>query len=134
MLHGEDVLSGVDTTIKSSLKSYHDFKRLLEQSVLSEQQVESIIERLTYCEDKRRISKWLREDFPFLKEEDVKYISKLKYQDFRRLSRRLLSEVRGCSKETGESLTVIGALWDTNDNLMQLLSEQYTFNNEIESI
>ena len=134
LLHGEDVLSGVDTTIKSSLKSYHDFKRLLEQSVLSEQQVESIIERLTYCEDKRRISKWLREDFPFLKEEDVKYISKLKYQDFGRLSRRLLSEVRGCSKETGESLTVIGALWDTNDNLMQLLSEQYTFNNEIESI
>ena len=34
LLHPEDVISGIDVTIKSSLKSYHDFKKLLESCVL----------------------------------------------------------------------------------------------------
>lgn len=134
LLHSEDFLSGIDITIKSSLKSFHDFKRLMDQSVLSEKQVESIIERLTYCEDKKRINKWLRVSFPCMKDEDIKYISNLKYNDFGRLSGRFLAEMRGCCKETGETYTIIGALWDTNDNLMQLLSDKYTFKDEIESI
>lgn len=134
LLHEGDILSGIDISIKSSLKSYHDFKRLLENRVFSEQQAEEIIERITFSEDKKRIEKWLQSKYPDLPQEDVKYISKLKYKDFGRLSDKLLNGIRGCNKDTGEELTVMGALWETNDNLMQILSDRYTFGEELERL
>ncbi|MFR3454832.1 MAG: type II CRISPR RNA-guided endonuclease Cas9 [Coprococcus eutactus] len=134
LLHPEDVISGIDVTIKSSLKSYHDFKKMLESGVLKEKQVEAIIERLTYSEDKGRIIRWLHIEFPDLSDDDVKYISKLKYSDFGRLSRKLLVGIRGCNKDTGEVDSIMGMLWSTNDNMMKLLSNSYTFVEEIEAI
>lgn len=134
LLHSGDVISGIDVTIKSSLKSYHDFKRMIEGDVLKEKQVEAIIERLTYSEDKGRIRRWLHMEFPNLSDDDVKYISKLKYSDFGRLSRKLLVGIRGCNKDTGEVDSIMGMLWSTNDNMMKLLSNSYTFIEEIDDI
>lgn len=132
ILHEADMLSGIDINIKSSLKSYHDLKRLMENNVFSESQAEEIIERITFSEDKRRIEKWLHSKYPDLQQDDVKYIAKLKYKDFGRLSGRLLNGIKGCNKAMGEEITVIKALWETNDNLMQILSDHYTFSEEIE--
>jgi CRISPR-associated endonuclease Csn1 len=134
LLHKQDILSGLDESVKASLKPYHDFKRLLENKTFNEKQVDEIIERLTYSEDKPRIVKWLKETYPTLPEEDVKYISKLKYNDFGRLSKKFLVGIQGCRKDTGEAFTIIGALWNTSDNLMQLLSDKYTFIDEIEEM
>ena len=128
-----DVLSGVDINIHSGLKSYLAFSRLLEQKVLTQAQVERIIERLTYSEDKQRIKAWLAREFSQLEEPDLKYISKLKYQDFGRLSKEFLCEFEGVSKATGEKQTIIEFLWSTNDNLMQILSDRYTFQESLES-
>ena len=72
--------------------------------------------------------------FPDLSDDDVKYISKLKYSDFGRLSRKLLVGIRGCNKDTGEVDSIMGMLWSTNDNMMKLLSNSYTFIEEIEAI
>jgi CRISPR-associated endonuclease Csn1 len=129
-----DILSGVDITIKSSLKSRNDFRRLLSEGVLTEADIEKIVERSTYTEDKCRFKNWLKASYPDLSEDDLKYISKLKYKDFGRLSHFLLSELEGCDKETGEAGTIMHFLWTTNDNLMQLLSEKYTFNEEISNL
>ena len=134
LLHNEDVFSGIDTTVKSSLKTYHDFKRLLEHNVLAEYQIEEIVERITYSEDKKRVARWLRATYTELPEEDIQYISKLKYKDFGRLSARFLNGIQGCDKSDGELSTIIDKLWETNDNLMQMLSEKYTFTEEIEEI
>lgn len=134
LLHEEDALSGIDISIKSSLKSYHDFKRLLENNVFSEQQAEEIIERITFSEDRKRIEEWLHNKYPDLPQEDVKYIAKLKYKDFGRLSERFLTGLKGCNKSTGEELSIMRALWETNDNLMQILSDRYTFVEEIERL
>ena len=128
----EDVLGGIDVTIKSSLKPQHDFKRLLHLGILNEQEAERIIECITYSEDKSRILRRLQREFPRLSAEDRKYLSKLKYKGFGRLSRDFLTKIRAANKETGESFSIIQALWDTNDNLMQLLSERYTFKTRIE--
>ncbi len=130
--HEEDVLSGLDITVKSSLSSYHAFKKLLVSGTLKETEVEEVITYLTYSEDKRRLKKWLDAKYSKLSDEDRKYISRLKIRDFGRLSRRLLEEFEGIDTSTGESLTMIQALWNSNDNLMQLLSERYTFMEEIE--
>ncbi|MCF0141434.1 MAG: type II CRISPR RNA-guided endonuclease Cas9, partial [Mogibacterium sp.] len=132
LLGNGDVISGLDITIKSSLKSYHDFKRLLTSGKLSEFDVEKIITRLTYSEDKIRSKKWLRANFK-LPDEDIEYISKLKYNDFGRVSEKLLNGIEGVNKETGEFCTVIGELWNTSNNLMEIIAsnEKYDFIDKI---
>ena len=70
----------------------------------------------------------------YLSDDDVNYISKLKYSDFGRLSRKLLVGIRGCNKDTGEVDSIMGMLWSTNDNMMKLLSNSYTFIEEIEAV
>lgn len=127
-------ISGIDIQINSNLKSYHDFKRLLESGTLTENDVENIIIRLTYSEDKLRFSKWLKENYSFLSESDIKYISRLNYKDFGRLSAKFLAEFEGANKDTGEIFTIIDALWNTNNNLMMLLSDKFTFSENIEKI
>ena len=127
-----DVLGGLDCSVKASLKSYHDFKRLLEGGILSEASAERIIACLTYSEDRSRIRRRIRQEFPQLPEEEVRYLSKLKYEEFGRLSREFLTELRAANKETGESMSIMEALWETNDNLMQLLSDKYTFFEQLE--
>ncbi len=130
----EDQVTGIDITIKASLKSYHEFKRLLENQALTEGEVEQIIERLTYSDDKKRVKRWLTEHFSKLSKEDQEYIVKLKYNDFGRLSKQFLSGIQAVNKNTGELLTIMDALWNTNDNLMQILSRGYTFIEVIEKI
>lgn len=127
-------LSGTDIQINSNLKSYHDFKKLLANGKLTERNVEDIILRLTYSEDKIRFSKWLKENYSFLSESDIRYISRLNYKDFGRLSAKFLSDFQGVDNETKEAYTIIEALWKTNNNLMMLLSEKFTFAENIKNV
>ena len=126
-----ETLSGIDIQIKSSLSSHIAFRRLLEQKILNEADVERIIERASYAEDKGRVAKWIRTKYPHLAEADIKYICKVKIKDFGRLSRTFLSGIEGVCKETGEVSTIINMMWESNDNLMELLSERYTFADKI---
>ena len=131
----DDILSGVDKNLNASLKSYHDFNSLLERKVLTTNDVERIIERLTYSEDKKRMYNYLAQEFPQLEESDRKYVAKLKYADFGRLSKKFLMGFKGVNKNTGETATIMDFLWETNDNLMQLLAQdRYTFNAELEAL
>ncbi len=129
----DSVLSGVDTVIKSDLKPQHDFHRLLSLRILTEEDIEKIILQITCTEDKARLKAYLTREFPALSDADIKYISRLNYKDFGRLSTRFLTGLQGVEKETGEVFTVMRALWETNNNLMELLSDRFTFKDEIES-
>lgn len=133
-LSDNNILSGVDIQINADLKSYHDFKHLLHEGILSENDVEKIIERLTYSEDKNRFAKWLKNTYTILSENDIRYISKLNYTGFGRLSAKFLTDFSGMNKESHEVYTIIDALWNTNNNLMMLLSENYTFAEKIQDI
>lgn len=129
-----DELSGIDETIKSNLKPWHDYHLLMERGVLTQEDVERIIERRTYSEELPRFLKWLKEEFPGLPETDVRHISRLRYKDFGRLSRRFLTELEGVNLRTGECTTIMQALWETNDNLMELLSDRYTFSHTVDEV
>ena len=137
---GEIEISGVDDNIKSSLKSYHDFKKLLECGMLNENDVENIIERITVTTDVKRLKNWLKDNYKQLPDEEIKYISKLKYNDYGRLSRRFLEEILPVNDKTGEVLSdknIISMLWDSdkkeNKNLMQLLSSDYGYSKAVEA-
>ncbi len=127
-------LSGLDVTVKASLSSHYAFRHLLEDGILTEADVEKIIERASYAEDKGRLTKWLKINYPQLSEENVKYIARIRIKDFGRLSSAFLQELEGADKKTGEITTILRALWETKDNLMELLSDRYTFAETIQSL
>ncbi len=132
MAKGQHV-SGIDEQIKSSLKAYHDFKRLLANKVLTEEQVEAIIERITYVENPARVRAWLKKNYAFLSDADVTYIAKLKYKDFGRLSYAYLNGLEGCETDsaTGEAATILSAMWNTNNNQMELMSDRFTYRQSV---
>ena len=127
----DSIIGGIDININASLKSWVDFQRLLESKKLTQEDVERIIAMSTYTEDSNRFRKWLSNEFKSLDngEGDLKYVSKLKYSEFGRLSAELLNGIEGVSKQTGEIGTVMYFLWNTNDNLMQIIKDEdrYTF-------
>ncbi len=131
---GDDLLSGIDEQIHSDLRPYHDFARLLSSGLLTEDQVEDIIARLTYTEDPARIKKIISARYPALPQKDIDYICRLKYKDFGRLSQHFLASFEGVCKETGEITTIMAELWNTNRNLMELLSDHYTFTENINAL
>lgn len=134
-LQEEDIVTGIDITIKSSLKPLNDFRNLLANKSLTRDDVEKIVERSTYTEDKVRYKAWIKSEFPNLSEDDYKYVCRQKYADFGRLSKKFLAELQGINKETGEEGSILYFLWETNDNLMQILaSDRYTFMDEVKRI
>ena len=125
----EDSVSGVDTVINANLVPQIGFKQLLDSGTLTQDDAERIIERASYAEDKTRLAKWLAKNYPQIDEKDRKHICSMKIKDFGRLSRKLLAELEGVDKSTGELTTVIGAMWNTQNNLMEIVAdeEKYTF-------
>ena len=126
-------LSGIDITVKSSLKPFLQFKKLVANGAISYTDVEKIINRATYSEDKQRFQEWLRREFSALPESEISYISSLKIKNFGRLSHKLLCGIPGTNKQTGEAYSsIIRAMWETNCNIMQLLTDNFTFKETIE--
>ena len=133
MTEGQN-LSGVDDILKSTLKPYHDFCRLLSDGVLTENDAESIIERITVTTDKKRLKKWMKAEYDQLSDANIQYLSNLNYQDYGRLSRKFFEGIYDIDSATGELRTernIITALWDTNENLMQLLSDKHGYSKMI---
>lgn len=134
-IHKDDVISGLDTTIKSSLKPFMLFHNLIKSGLLCYSDAEKIISRAAYSEDRSRFSNWLKSAYPDLPESEIKYIAGLKLKDFGRLSKRLLCDIEGVDTGTGAVYpSIIRAMWETNRNLMQLLSDKFTFREHIEEI
>lgn len=133
---GEDEkmrISGIDDEIKSNMKPAFDFYSLKQRGILNDEQIEEIIRHSTYTEDRARFKKWLEGAFN-LDPADIKYISAKRYADFGRLSHKLMNGLEGVCKKTGELGTVMHFMWNTNDNLMQIIAdeEKYTFKKAIE--
>jgi CRISPR-associated endonuclease Csn1 len=129
-----DTLGGIDEIVKSSLSSHIAFKHLLETSKLSKEDAELIIERRTYTEDKKRFVKWIYDKYSNLTDFDRKYLSSLNFNDFARVSKELLCDVYGTESDsdTGEACSIIDRMWNENLNLMEILSERYTYRINIE--
>lgn len=131
-----DTLGGIDETVKSSLSSYHSFRRLLRTKQLSEADAEAIIFHSTYTEDRGRFADWVNKAYPMLSEDDRQYLSGLRFKDFARLSKALLCDLHGteADSETGEAMSIIDRMWNENLNLMEILSDRYTYRSQIREI
>lgn len=127
IMEKNDEISGVDDKINSSLKSYHDFKEILEKTN-NRQQVEDIIEHiLVFGSDKKMLKHWLDENTIGLDNNDKKHILRLNYKEWGRLSNTFLTDIYHIDKETNEAFSIMDMLWNTNNNLMILMNSPYTF-------
>lgn len=126
-------LTGIDQNFKSGLNSYLDMRNIfgdeIERASVQKMAEELILWITLYGEDKKMLKRVIRRtyDKQSISEEQLKKISKLKYQGWGRLSREFMTELEGVSTDTGEVFSIMKALRETNDNLMQLLSQRYTF-------
>ena len=127
-------ITGIDGDFKASLTAYHDFKEKLTGIQLSQKEKEVIIVNIVlFGDDKKLLKQRLKKMYAGLTERQLKSICSLSYQGWGRLSKTFLEEITAPAPETGEVWNLITALWQTNDNLMQLLSQNYRFASEVES-
>lgn len=127
LANGQTEITGIDDNIKTVLKSQADFRSILERTG-DRQMVEDIIRAvLVFGEDKTMLRRWLNKNTHDLTDKDKQYICRLKYKDWGNLSEAFLQKIEGVNKETGEVMTIMDALRNTNCNLMQLLAEPYDF-------
>ena len=125
-------ITGIDGDFKNSLKSYRD---LYLYNLTDEQKEEAIKAITIFGDDKALLKRRLRAMLgKFLSAEDISKISKLKYSGWGRLSGEFLNGVEAVCNETGEVNSIIGFMWETNNNLMQLMSNNYGFIKAVDEI
>lgn len=135
----EDI-GGIDDKINASMKAYNDFRRIFGAEYIEphREQIENIIRWITlFCDEKKMLETKIRNSYPDIPDEKIKAIKKLKYKDWGRLSKTLLSSgaIAYVDEATGECITIISALRQTNQNFMELLSKncRYGFIDKIEA-
>lgn len=139
-LHGRGVdisqISGIDTNINNYLSSYGKFYGIFGDELKLDKcrcMVEDIIYLSTvFGDSKKMLRKQIEEKYGDVIESDqVKKIIGMKFRDWGRFSKAFL-ELQGYDKSTGEVTSVIRALWETQYNLMELLSsDEYTFKDKL---
>lgn len=129
----EAEITGIDGDFKASLTAYHDFKEKLTGAELSQKDKEEIILNIVlFGDDKKLLKKRIDRKFPDLTDNQRKSICTMSYKGWGRFSKKFLEEIMAPAPETGEVWNLITALWETNDNLMQLLSKEYFFAEAVE--
>lgn len=132
-------LSGIDVTgdFKASLSSIGKFYGIFGDEVFNDENqgmIENIILWATiYGDDRKFVRERIKEQYADkLDDAAIKKISGMKFTGWGNLSREFLL-LEGMSRKDGVTRTIINALWETNDNLMELLSDEYTYRENVES-
>ena len=133
----ENDLSGFDENSKVSMSSYLDFQKKVFGERMAEDAVQMMVEdiikwKTIYGDDKQMLKRIIQQHYPDqLTDAQLKVISGLRYSGWGNFSKAFLNGIQGIDTETGEAFTIIKALWNTNCNLMQLLSGRFTFQQQI---
>lgn len=133
-------LSGFDIDFKASLSSYLDFKNKVFGDRVNEDGIKQICEDIIrwstiYGDDSKMLEEVVKENYgDQLSSNQIKAIRKLRYTGWGNFSRTFLESIEGTDKETGEVFSIIGGLWETNNNLMQLLSSRFTFRDGLDAL
>lgn len=132
----KESISGIDQDFKAYLSSLGKFKGVLGDEAYYDRNREMIEQIIfwgtVYGDDKRFLRKRITEHYgDRLDEQQIKRICGMKFIGWGNLSKAFL-ELEGVLKIEGEYRSLIQALWETNDNLMELLSDRYTYAKKLE--
>ena len=134
----EIAISGIDGGFQNSLSSLGKFKGVFGDAVYSDEykkMMEDIIFWGTVYGDGRKLLKEKVEETygTQLSDAQKKRIYGFKFSGWGRLSKEFLT-MSGASKEDGEIKGLIQAMWDTNCNLMELLSDRFTYRDTLDEM
>lgn len=126
-----DDISGVDINLKSNLSSYGKFYALMGNYIDTDEGMKIAEDIIYWCtiygDSKKFLKESIKKKYPQIDEQTLKKICGFKFKDWGKLSKELLI-MEGIHKQTGEILTLIDAMWETNLNFMELInSDEYTF-------
>lgn len=133
--HKPDI-TGLDGEIKNDLTSYRDMVRILGANFDRSMAEDIIMDITIFGESKKMLRETLRNKFAaHLDDETIKKLSKLRYRDWGRLSKKLLNGIEGCDKAgNGTPETIIELMRNFSYNLMELLGDKFSFMERIQEI
>ena len=132
MANGTVELKGIKDSFNSNYVSYIKFKDIfgekLNLDIYKEISEKSILWKCLYGDDKKIFEKKIKNEYgDILTKDEIKKINTFKFNNWGRLSEKLLTGIEFINLETGECYSsVMDALRRTNYNLMELLSSKFT--------
>ncbi len=124
----EYIFSGINKEFKNNLGVYvklaqsENFGRSFVDKNLD--MIEEVIKLKTIIADKARLERRIVAKFgDRLNDAQIKELRGLTCSGWGRLSKKFLAGIDFVDRQTGEVTTVIGRLWDTNQNLMQIVND-----------
>ncbi|MEG2068989.1 MAG: type II CRISPR RNA-guided endonuclease Cas9 [Acidaminococcaceae bacterium] len=126
-------LSGFDGDFKSSLTSWIDFQGKIGTKANNLAMVENIIKWIVLFGDSRQLLKMrIQKNYgEILSAQEITSLCSLHYSGWGRLSQEFLQGITAMLPEEGREVNLLEALRATNNNLMELLSSKYSFNDAI---
>lgn len=127
----EDSISGIDSTINSTLKSYITVGKILGRDFYLNSQkfkaVEDIISRATlFANDHAMVKDYIKEKYSALfSEDEITRLSRLSFTGWGNLSKDFLY------LKDSEDIRLIDYLWITNNNLMQVINQNEDYKKEL---
>lgn len=134
----KEAISGIDGGFKNSLTTVAKFYGVMGKNIFSDANI-GVIEDIVfwatvYGNDKKLLRERIQEKYPErFSTEEMKRIQGFKFDGWGRLSKEFL-EMEGVSKEDGVVRSFICALWETNANHMELLSDRYTYIDKLQEL
>ena len=126
-----DELSGFDNDFKANLATWKHFEWLLKRDNGYEIAEDIICHIVLFGDDKKLLRQWLENTYSLSDEEQKKALS-VRFSGWGRLSQKFLTGIFNADSSTGEAMCIMDLLWNTNQNLMQLLSTKYSFAQAVE--
>ena len=127
--------SGVDGGFTNNLATQKRFAVILNTDELNYEQ-EKMVEKIifwstVYGDSKKFLKEKITSEYGnVLTAAQIKKMMSLKFKEWGRLSKELLT-LQGVDNSTGEIRSLIACMWETNNNLMQLLSSEFTYIDEV---
>ncbi|MDO4967363.1 MAG: type II CRISPR RNA-guided endonuclease Cas9 [Candidatus Saccharibacteria bacterium] len=130
----DDELGGTsETKFLPKLSTNRDFIKVLGEDYrqkYSEGQLEKTVELITILSQEKKMLKSKIEEVLGCSEEQATRLSKLNYKDWAKFSKKFLTGI--FSKVNGIDNNIIDALYNTNNNLMELLGGEFEFKTKID--
>lgn len=126
-------LTGLDGEVRGTMKAYIELHRILGEKADDLQMAEALIYQITVLgESKSLLRTFIERTFgERLTHAEIQKLLKLKYSGWARLSETFLTGLYHTDKSTGEAMSIMTALENTDENLMQLLSGKYGFTDAV---
>ncbi|MEG0771083.1 MAG: type II CRISPR RNA-guided endonuclease Cas9, partial [Clostridia bacterium] len=128
------IISGIDVEIKGSMKPYLDFKKIFGDNMPNEEIIEEAIKKITVLGSAgNTLKNAINDTFNGIAtKEQIEKITRLSYSGWGRFSKTFLTDICIENEYTGEAQSIISMMWQTDNNLMQLLSNEYDYLKKIE--